>query len=306
MDYIERYKKYAFNEGGIKFDYKQQHEGILIKICHSVEKGLANSKDFRPGFGEKNIRYLVALMNSWADEYSTDDFAYKTALSCLHEYVARSKENGYINSDIEQMINKVKGIPNEYGGSEEFIAKGKDAIQRLNYAEMIRYRRSIRQFSPNPVNEEDIVRALALAQYAPSACNRQGWKVRVANGELKDKVLENQNGNKGFGLGIDKLIIITMDLRYSNSQRETYQAYIDGGIYAQNLLNSLTYYNIATVPLSASLTERQEANIREIAGINDAEVLILFIGMGNYPDETIRIPKSVRKPVALETIGRVK
>lgn len=302
MDYTERYIKYSFKEGRVSYDYKQQHEAVIMKTYHSIEKGLAKNKDYRPGFGEKNIRYLIALLKSWADKYDTGNFAYRAALSCIYEYLEKNKRYGHIDSELEQIINGIPGKSNGCGGSELFNVKRDDEIENFNYKEMVQFRRSIRQFSKEAVKKEKILKALELAQSAPSACNRQGWKVRIVQGLVKDKVLENQNGNKGFGETIDKLLIITMDLRYSNSQREKYQAYIDGGIYAQSLLNALTYYNIATVPLSAALTEQQDANVREIANIDEAEILILFIGAGNYPDEDIYIPKSTRRPAKAEII----
>ena len=56
-------------------------------------------------------------------------------------------------------------------------------------------------------------------------------------------------------------------------------------MYAQSIINALHYYHIASVPLSASLKKNQEENIRRILALDDAEVLIMFIGIGNYPDD---------------------
>ena len=102
---------------------------------------------------------------------------------------------------------------------------------------------------------------------------------------MLEKVLKNQNGNRGFGQEFDKLFLVVGDLRCFNRDREVFEVYIDGGMYAMRVLDSLYYEKIASVPLSASLTKEQEENVRRLLKIDPAEVLIMFIGIGNYPDE---------------------
>ena len=56
-------------------------------------------------------------------------------------------------------------------------------------------------------------------------------------------------------------------------------------MYAQSVINALHYYHIASVPLSASLSINQEKRVRNIIGLENSEILIEFIGIGNYPEE---------------------
>lgn len=64
---------------------------------------------------------------------------------------------------------------------------------------------------------------------------------------------------------------------------------------------SLYYERIASVPLSASLTKEQEENVRKLLKLDPAEVLIMFIGIGNYPDEC-QTTRSERKPAEYTVI----
>ena len=114
--------------------------------------------------------------------------------------------------------------------------------------------------------------------------------------------MENQNGNRGFGHEFDKILIVTSDLRMQQKGRELFQAFIDGGMYAESILNSLFFYGIGSVPLSASLTPTQDKTVRKEIGIEDAEVLILIIGIGNYPKEEFLTTRSERKPIEIEII----
>ena len=53
--------------------------------------------------------------------------------------------------------------------------------------------------------------------------------------------------------------------------------------------------------MSASLTKEQEENVRKLLKLDPAEVLIMFIGIGNYPDEC-QTTRSERKPAEYTVI----
>lgn len=295
--YYKRFKRNSFVNGVYKNQY--QYEAQIIKMYHSIEKGLAYSK-FRAGFGRQNVDELVSAMENYSREYDIEAFFYKTALSVLKEYIAKNELFGYVDNDLKNKIESLKGTPNKCGGviNYEFFANS----QYESYDEFVYSRHSIREFSDVPVEIERIKEALALAQYTPSACNRQGWKTRIVVDKDKiKKILANQNGNRGFGENIDKLLVITSDIRYFSKDREIHQPFIDGGMYAMNVLHALHSKNIATIPLSASLRDDQEEAVRECIKLDDAEVLILFIGIGNYLKEVF-VTKSERHESRTEII----
>lgn len=134
-----------------------------------------------------------------------------------------------------------------------------EELKTLNYENFIKSRHSIRHFGSEAVDVELLREAIQIAQYTPSACNRQGWVIRIVESkDAIDTILENQNGNRGFGHEIDKLVMITCDVRAFQKNRELFQPYIDGGMYAQSVLNALYYKGIGAIPLSASLAGSQE------------------------------------------------
>lgn len=292
--YLKRYLESAFTEGDCK--NIQQYEACITRLYHTIEKGLAYL-EYRPGFGRDNVKKLVDILYKYVETYDKQTFFYQTALSVLHEYVKKNKEYGYSNEEQEKRINSLSGAPNTSGGILAFTPLTTEELRSANFETLILNRHSIRHFSDIPVSLEKIKKALALAQHTPSACNRQGWRTRIISNKKKiEAVLKNQNGNRGFGQEFDKLLVVTSDLRYFNRERELFQGYIDGGMYAMNLLNGLYYEGIGSVPLSASLSEVQEESVRKILNIDNAEILILFIGVGNYPD-ICQTTKSERKDV---------
>lgn len=63
------------------------------------------------------------------------------------------------------------------------------ADSRFNtFAEIVRERRSIRGFKPEPVPREVLDRIFGLAQWAPSNCNTQPWLTYVVSGARRDRL----------------------------------------------------------------------------------------------------------------------
>ena len=59
-----------------------------------------------------------------------------------------------------------------------------DSVQKSDvFLDIVRGRRSMRDFKPDPVPEEIIAAVFGGAQRAPSNCNTQPWFVHVVSGD---------------------------------------------------------------------------------------------------------------------------
>ncbi len=55
--------------------------------------------------------------------------------------------------------------------------------------DLVKHRKSVRNFLSRPVEREKIMMCLEAARLAPSACNSQPWKfIVVDDGQLKDRL----------------------------------------------------------------------------------------------------------------------
>ncbi|BCR36089.1 nitroreductase family protein [Mariniplasma anaerobium] len=293
--WIKRFMLYGFG-GGLNTEGFIQLEAQIIKAYHSIEKGLAHT-EIRLPFGKTAANNLSQLLIKYNLKlYSKKEFCYTTAISVLKQYF---KVHDDANVNIDDIKIKFKELDlsteSNLGGTDIY---NKDAIYssiKKDFKVFSNSRRSVREFSDKKVDTDDIMAAIDLARNTPSACNRQGWIVRLIEDKTKmDIISDNQNGNTSFGDKLDKYLVITSNLEAFARPRERFQPFIDGGMYAMNLLYSLHYYGIATVPLSASLSLIQEKTIRNKLDIGDSEYIIMFIGLGNYAD-TFKVPKSSRK-----------
>lgn len=292
-NYYSKYQKFSFQDGACESE--KQFEASITRLYHTIEKGLSYL-NYRAGFGKENVAALILSLEQYSKRYDVNKFFYQTALSVLNEYIRKNAEYGVEDKELNKRVSALPGKVNEAGRVIRFVPLSEEELENVSYKKFVETRHSIRHFSKQPIEMERVENAIKLAQYTPSACNRQGWKTYIIQDkDVLEKVLKNQNGNRGFGQEFDKLLLVVGDLRCFNRDREVFQVYIDGGMYAMRVLDSLYYEKIASVPLSASLTKEQEENVRTLLKIDPAEVLIMFIGIGNYPDEC-QTTKSERKP----------
>lgn len=296
----QRFLKYSFLSGSkLKgYDYIQL-EAQIIKTQHSIEKGLA-LKNTRLGFGLKHIELLEQLLLEYISRGNPKDSeVVDISLDTMSEYINFHRKNDYELNISPALLNLIssRSSTEKNGGYNDILRSNVALFLNEKFDLFVRSRKSIRDFSDEDVEIETIYESIEIALNTPSVCNRQSWNVRIVSGSYIDFINANQNGNSGFGDKINKYLIVTSDLRAFSKPRERNQAYIDGGLFAMNLLLSLHHKGLATIPMSASLSNKQESNIRSKFELNDSEVLIIFIAVGHYPEE-FKVAFSKRKKLS--------
>lgn len=272
--------------------------------AHAIEKGLSHS-NFRAGFGIKPIGRLAKFLNQYI-EFSgpIDDIFFKSAISVMKSYFERHKEINYdvgsfwklFSADIQRLIIN----------SDEFLGgvlKASDARgERIaheggrSFLDVVYSRRSVREFTQEPVDIKDIRHAVHIASQSPSVCNRQG--VRVHYFTEKEKISSLIDLQGGFG-GYKKplsLLLVTCELTAFIQAKERNQAFIDGGLFLMGLLLGLEHVGLGACPLNTMMDIEREKEIREFLKIPETEVLISFVAIGNYASG-ILVPRSIRFPV---------
>ena len=276
---------------------KEKAQYTLLRRTHIIEKGMS-LRNPRVGFGQKKVSCLIDDLGKYLNKFGKSSF-FNYPVSAISTYILYTKNTGVDVSYIEEKLNKLltqldeEKILQESSGiktvQKDYIIKNTKDFKDLLYN-----RHSIRFFSNREVPKEVIEEALKLAQQTPSACNRQGWKTHVYMGENAIKLVKWQGGSRGFEEEIHCAILVTANLKAFLSH-EIHQAYIDGGLYAMNLINALTYIGLGTIPLSCGFHESQLRNLTEF-NIPQNEVPILIIGLGWMEDE-FKVAISKRKNI---------
>lgn len=301
---IENIQDYKFNKSiknAFKYDANSYIEscdkpksfnettliGRIIKQYHVIEKGLT-MPNRRLGFGYNIIIDLSNNCVEYVKKYNSSNCQLIHAIGVLSEYKKLHNDNNFIlEAEVEDKLNSIENLKinsvtkQATSTKEEYFSKINSDFQTFSNS-----RKSVRHFSEKPISIDQINNALQLATNTPSACNRQAWRTYLyTNKEKINNILELQGGNRGFGHLSDKLIIITAEVGLFYGIEERNQAFIDGGIYAMNLLYSLHYNKVGACILNCAFTPDKDEKMRVITDVKSSEVFIAMIVCGNLPDE---------------------
>lgn len=261
--------------------------GKIVRDYHVIEKGLT-MPDTRLGFGREKIIELCKDCNTFIARYGKDHTQLKQGVNVILEYKQFHQQRNFeldkelttaietfSDFDVDASCNQRKTTNEEYFR----FADG-------SFFDFSKSRSSVRNYSKNPVPLEKILDALKLAQNTPSACNRQAWRTYVYQDSDKiNEILKLQGGARGFRHLTNKLIVITAEVGVFANVEERYQAYIDGGMYAMNLLYAIHFSKIAACILNCSHSVKKDIRMKKLCGINESEVCIAMISCGNPPEE---------------------
>ena len=89
------------------------------------------------------------------------------------------------------------------------------------------------------------------------------------------------------------VILVCSDMGCYNFQ-ELNQSFVDGGLYAMNLMYALHFYDIANIPLTMAHKESYIKQIKKEMNIPLNEKPILLIGIGSYKNSW-KVAQSNRK-----------
>jgi len=174
----------------------------------------------------------------------------------------------------------------QYGSEKEAFFAYSD------FASFAHSRHTSRWFSDEEISDDTIESVIELANTAPSACNRQSVRVKCVSGEKKNEILGLQNGNRGFGEKINKLLVVTF-LQPSWEYDIQNAGYLDAGIYTMNILYALHYHQLCACTLNAHFEVKNISKVQQILNLSPLEVPTVFIGVGK-PMEKMMIAKSER------------
>ncbi len=267
--------------------------------CHGIERALSLPRP-RKGFGIRDAEHLIGQIESYLSDYGTDETV-ASAIAALQEY--RYFSAGVEDFEVtlrpryEAVCNQSAPEIESTGGTVE-MPSGKSWQDRFDFEQFVRSRRSIRNFSGDPVPAALLNKAVALARHAPSACNRQSCHTHVISDKRTiEYICTLQGGTRGFTECIDKLLLITSDLSTCTTVQERNQPWIDGGLFAMNLLLALHYLGAGACILNWNTGTARDRAVRKAIQLSDSDVIVVRIAVGCLPD-TCRVPVSWRYPTA--------
>lgn len=290
LDILNNYDCKRYRDYSMILDvYKTQERmlGLITARQHVVEKGLTMPSP-RLGFGKDNILALVDLCCIYQSKYDIAHEQFKSAIAVLKEYIEFHDNRGFeLESEVKNKIESVVTLYPDVKASSQIFATSSTFFDNVEaqFPIFAKSRHTVRNYSKKDIPLDVIQSVVDLAKVAPSACNRQPARVHVCCGDYVKKVLELQNGNRGFGELANKVLVVTTSLSSYMNVKERNACYVDGGIFVMNLLYSLHYHKIGACTLNWSVEPDSDKKLRDLLGIPAEEEVICLITAGYIPDE---------------------
>lgn len=123
------------------------------------------------------------------------------------------------------------------------------------FIDLVRRRRSIRRYKPDPIPSEMIEACIDATRYAPTACNRQSWKFIIAEGILKDRLVDKALGGvvvpNRWVKTAPVIAVIAMDLdavvhRMAGGIKKIRYHMVDAGIAGEHFVLQATELGLGT------------------------------------------------------------
>lgn len=154
----------------------------------------------------------------------------------------------------------------------------------------IRERRSIRNFTGQPVAPEMLREIIQAGIQAPSGLNNQPWRFVIITGEKIRGLVAEQTSYKHIVLGAPALIAVYLDrLAMYDDLKDAQSA----GACIQNMLLAAEALGLGAVWLGQIL--KNQKKVSEIIGLTDTLELMAVVAIG-HPSR--RDQQSTRKPMA--------
>lgn len=295
-----------FSKAHAKSNAQRSKIGARARImfhAHAIEKGLSRS-DLRAGFGKIAVPGLAKEMNSWmAVNRDPNDQYYKTGASVMQAYfdlhAKIKKDVSGFKELFDPKVLETINSPNPKDGGVVAVADVREDVVPApdrNFLEVVYERRSVREWTDEPVDDLDIKRAVQIAMQAPSVCNRQGARVHVFDKPSMIKsAVQIQGGFSGYKIP-PKLLLVTCDLQAFLFAAERRQPFVDGGLFMMTLLLGLQQVGLGSCSLNTAMSPEREDKLRRLLNIPENEVFIAFVATGHY-DPKVLTPVSKRMEV---------
>jgi nitroreductase len=203
--------------------YKVKHRQIkgekgirsrIQQVAHKIDRHISNNAQ-APYDAIKEFEFLIKEMQN--KKIAVDEaICWSLTIFAIGKY-------GLQNLYLQNLIDASSSIEIPYG--------------QANLLASIKDRRSIRKWTDEQIDRDDIKEVIDIAKWAPSSCNRQLWQVLLIE-RKQDKEFLLEYFNNDFWLSAPVLMVILMNARPYH-ETEKHYAYLDAGAFIQNILLAL-------------------------------------------------------------------
>ncbi|KAG4097257.1 Nitroreductase [Neocallimastix lanati (nom. inval.)] len=263
----------------------------LIFQTHSLEKGLSHFK-LRP-FGKEKIKAIIRILKAEL-KYNNHErhFYFINGINALREYKKIYEKYKWIKRSeykiVSRFLKYYRYIEEQKTGAYILTKEELKNDYSIDYKKFIKSRHSTRNYKNLKLKFDDIKKAVEMAKYSPSACNRQYIKLHYyPTGKMKQNVIDYSIGKSGLYLEGVNTFIITFDVNGLRGVGERNQGYFNAGLFSTNLVNAFHSLGIGTCFIQFNNSSEQEEKLKKINDIPSNERIAVILYAGYYDDKSI-------------------
>lgn len=275
----------------------QKGEGSLYNLrrnIHRIEKGLSYHPP-KPIFAENFISETVQYMSSLQQLPDGDQATLWWGAAVLEQYFKVCQHTPQIEAAYQLYC--TLGIKNPQMSwipySEDLRVKSN--IDYDSLMQLVQRRKSVRYYLDKPVEFDVIRKAMDIARYAPSACNRQAYEFLFYNNrDVVDKIASIPGGVDGYSL--PSIVVVIGKYRAYFDERDVNVPVIDSSLAVMIFLFALETLGLSSVCINWPGLPDRDRRIRQLIHLDDDEFVVMLIGIG-YPDPAGKILYSAKREI---------
>ena len=284
LNFYKKYKKVSsYNMNVLGYE--------AIMFSHLLEKGMEHF-ELRP-FGKEKTKILMRLLKDLSNfEKKKSQFSIINGVNTLREYKKNYKAHGWDNYEeyktVKEFLNDYNDIEIQKAGAFILTKKELEIDYNIDYLKFIKSRHSTRNYKKQPIKSEDVKKAVEMAKYSASACNRQFIKLHFyPSGKMRDNVIHYAAGKGGLYLEGVNTFIVTFDVNGLSWAGERNQGYFNAGLYSTNLINAFHSLGIGTCFIEFANSAKDEEELKKMNDIPEYERIAVIIFAGYYDEKSI-------------------
>ena len=279
----------------------------LRRHIHMIEKGLV-MQPRRPVFAEAYIEETVDVLCRLDEVVDRSDLDIEIvwAVSVLRTYfnAVSLDDSAAASQAFTKFLARFEGAGanvsfDSRSAPFEFQSTERPTINPDDFERLLSNRSSVRWFTSTRVPRAVLDRASMAAAEAPSACNRQPYRIILVDDQhLVSAVAAIPGGTKGYADNIPCLAVFVGDLSAFSEERDRHLIYIDTSLAAMSFILSLEVDGLASCCINWPDVASRDARLRAVLNIMPHEAAVMLVAVG-YADPSGYVPSSKKKPVDL-------
>lgn len=276
----------------------RNHQMFLRRSVHRIEKGLI-SRPMRRSFAGDYIVRTVTTYSNLVAQANVDLGEAQWARDVLARYFEATADSGdWRVKDARRLWDETQHAQTVLDEHLSPFPYSPIAYERglfESVAEVANHRRSVRWFEQKPVPRELVERAAEVGLTAPSACNRQSYRLELLEEDvLRQAVTAIPMGTAGFSQQIPLLGVLIGQHRGYEHHRDRHAIYVDGGLFSTGFILGLESLGLSTCCINWPEIPQLNDRMSQALGLLDDERVIMLIAIG-YGIDAQEVPRSHKR-----------